>query len=309
MMPDSPQVRVLDEARGQNFVMLHGDCIEVARQLPDACLDHAIYSPPFSNLYCYSDSPRDMGNSSDDFQFLWHYRLLVREMYRLMRPGRLVAVHLKDLVNYKGRDGMAGLRDLSGAVIRLHKAAGFAWHSRIVIWTDPQMEARRSNPQGLLYSQLQRDSTYSRQGLPEYVLVFRRWPENEAEQALMVPVPQDKESFDLPQWREWASPVWMDINRTRVLNVEIARDDKDERHMCPLQLDVIERAVTLWSNPGDVVFSPFGGVGSEGVGSLQLGRRFLGVELKESYFKRAVQNLRAEEQGKQQALFPMRSAS
>lgn len=285
-------IEALDYAEGRDWAMYHGDCVEVARQLPDRSVDLALYSPPFGNLYTYGASPRDLGNVDDDAEFVEGYRHLVQELHRIMRPGRLCAVHCKELVNYKGRDGKAGLRDFPGDLVRVHQQAGFAYHSRITIWKDPVVEMQRTKAHGLLYKQLRTDSTFSRQGMAEYVLVFRRWAESEEEEAEVVPVSHTKDGFPLAQWQRWASPVWDDIQQTRVLNVEQAREDRDEKHICPLQLDVIERACVLWSNRGEVVFSPFAGIGSEGVGALRFGRRFVGVELKESYFRTAVENLR-----------------
>lgn len=286
-------VTALDFASGQDWTLFHGDCVEITRQLPSRSVDLGLYSPPFGNLYTYSDSPRDMGNVEDDAQFGEHYEYLVEELYRIMRPGRCVAVHCKELVNYKGRDGKAGLRDFPGDLVRLHQRVGFAYHSRITIWKDPVVEMQRTKAHGLLYKQLRTDSTFSRQGMAEYVLVFRRWPETDAEAEAIVPVGHTREGFPLQQWQQWASPVWNDIRQTHVLNVEQAREDRDEKHMCPLQLDVVERACVLWSNAGEVVFSPFAGIGSEGVGALKLGRKFVGVELKASYFKLGAENLRA----------------
>ena len=278
----------LDEAHGENWQIFHGDCVPVVSQLGDATVGFSVYSPPFANLYTYSDSLHDMGNCADDVEFFSQYAFLLRELYRVLKPGRLCAVHCKDLVNYKSRDGMAGLRDFPGDIIRAHIDVGFAYHSRVTVWKCPVTEMQRTKAHGLLYKQLRKDSTFSRQGVAEYVLIFRKWA---AEGDEVEPVGHTPASFPLNRWQEWASPVWMDIDQTDVLNVQKAREDKDEKHMCPLQLDLIERAVTLWSNPGDVVLSPFAGVGSEGVVSLQLGRRFVGVELKESYWKDAVVNL------------------
>jgi DNA modification methylase len=285
-------VSCINAAFGTDWALYQGDCVEVLAQLPERSIDFALYSPPFANLYVYSDSERDMGNCADDAEFLAHYEYCVREVYRLLRPGRVVAVHCKDLVNYKGRDGMAGLRDFPGDLIRLHQACGFAYHSRVTVWKCPVTEMQRTKAHGLLYKQLRKDSTFSRQGLAEYVLVFRKWAHTEADESEVSPVTHTEESFPLDRWQEWASPVWMDIDQTNVLNVEQARDDEDEKHMCPLQLDLIERSLTLWSNPGDVVLSPFAGIASEGVGALRISRKFVGVELKESYFKTAESNLR-----------------
>lgn len=296
-------LEALDYAQGQDWALYNGDCVEIARQMPDRSVDLALYSPPFSSVYTNSDHERDMGNVETDEAFIEGYRHLVAELHRIMRPGRCVAVHCKDLVNYKGSHGKAGLRDFPGDLIRVHQEAGFAFHSRVTIWKDPVIEQQRTKAHGLLYCQLRRDSTFSRQGLAEYLLVFRRWPESEEEEEGVVPVTHTKDGFPLRQWQEWASPVWMDIRQTNVLNVELARADKDEKHMCPLQLDVIERACVLWSNKGETVFSPFAGIGSEGVGSLRLGRKFVGVELKPEYFRHAVENLRAEGQQVSMPLF------
>lgn len=284
-------MNVLGQAQADDWVLYHGDCAEVVRGLPDLSVDFSVYSPPFSSLYCYSDSERDMGNAADDAEFLQHYAFLVRELHRVLRPGRLVAVHCKDLVNYKGRDGMAGLRDFPGDLIRVHTAAGFAYHSRVTIWRCPVQEMTKTKAHGLLYKQLRTDSTFSRQGLAEYILVFRRWPASEVEAALVRPVSHTQESFPLPQWQQWASPVWMDVNHTDTLNVAAARDDRDEKHMCALPLPIVERCLGLWSNPGDVVLSPYAGIGSEGYQALKMGRRFVGVELKDSYFEHAQMNL------------------
>lgn len=284
------KISALDHACGDDWQLFQGDCVEVVRQLPPASVDLAVYSPPFSNLYCYGDSERDMGNSLDDAQFFAHYRFLVDELLRVLRPGRVAAIHCKDLVNYKGRDGKAGLRDFPGDLIRVHQAAGFAYHSKVTIWKCPVTEMTRTKAHGLLYKQLRADSTFSRQGLAEYVVVVRKWT-GAAEDALVQPVTHTPESFPLAQWQQWASPVWMDIDDMDVLNVRQARDSKDEKHMCPLALPIIERCVGLWSNPGDVVLSPFAGIGSEGWQALKMKRRFIGVELKDTYFAHARRNL------------------
>lgn len=288
-------INCLDSRHGTDWTLYRGDCVDVVRQMPDCSVDFSVYSPPFANLYTYSDSERDMGNCEDDAEFLEHYAFLVRELYRCLRPGRLVAVHCKDLVNYKSSAGMAGLRDFPGDLIRVHQAAGFSYHSRVTIWKCPVTEQQRTKAHGLLYKQLRKDSTFSRQGLAEYVLVFRKWARDDSDedQALVERVGHTFDSFPLERWQEWASPVWMDIDQTDVLNTEAAREDRDSKHMCPLQLDLIERCLTLWSNPGNVVLSPFAGVGSEGHVSLRLGRKFVGVELKESYFLEAARNLSA----------------
>lgn len=278
--------QIIDEKHGENWAVYNADCVSFTQSMPENSIDFSIYSPPFANLYIYSDSVADMGNCADDDEFFEQYAFLVRELYRILRPGRCVSVHCKNLVNYKGRDGMAGMRDFRGDIIRCHTAAGFAYHSEVTIWKDPVIEMQRTKAHGLLYKQLRTDSTFSRQGMAEYILTFRKWA-GESDECLVKPVTHTKTDFELDQWQQWASPVWMDIRQTHVLNVKAARDPSDEKHICPLQLDVIERCLVLWSNPGDVVFSPFTGIGSEGVMSIRRGRKFIGTELKPSYWKQA----------------------
>ena len=271
---------------GTTWELYLGDCVEVIKEIADDSVGLSVFSPPFSGLYIYSDNLRDMGNTQDDAEFFEHFSYMLPDLYRVTMPGRIAAVHCKQLVNYRGRDGTAGLRDFRGDIIRAMQAAGFVYHSEVTIWTDPVHEMQRTKSHGLLYKQLRKDSTYSRQGLPEYLTIFRKWAGEDAS-----PVTHTYDEFPLDQWQEWASPVWMDIRRTDVLNAKIARDDRDEKHICPLQLSVIERAVRLWTNPGDLVFSPFAGIGSEGHEAVRLGRRFVGIELKESYWKTACKNL------------------
>jgi hypothetical protein len=226
---EEKRVNVIDFAQGDDWVLYQGDCAEVIRALPAESVGLSVFSPPFSNLYCYSDSDRDMGNSVDDAQFLAHYGFLAAELLRVTMPGRLCAVHCKDLVDYAGSSGRAGLRDFPGDLIRVHEAAGWKYHSRVTVWKCPVREMQRTKAHGLLYKQLRRDSTFSRQGLAEYVLVFRRWA---AEGDEVEPVEHTEDTFPLARWQEWASPVWMDIQQTNVLNVELAREDGDEKHMC-----------------------------------------------------------------------------
>lgn len=295
-------VQCLDSASGNGWTLYRGDCVEVVRQLPDRSVDLSLFSPPFAQVYTYSDSQRDMGNVDDEAGFVEGYRFLARELYRVTRPGRLAVVHCKQTIRYQGSHGRAGWHDFRGDLIRVHEDEGWQYASEFVLWTDPVVEQRKTNNRRLLYKQLRTDSTFSGAGMPEYLLVFRRWatPEEESEVA---PVEHTHESFPLDQWQRWASPVWYDVDHTDTLNVQAARDDRDERHMCPLSLDVIRRALTLYSRPGDVVLSPFAGVGSEGVGSLKLGRRFVGVELKDSYFAQATINLTEASRTDQVSLF------
>jgi len=285
----------LDSAHGENWTLYNGDCVEVVRQLPDKSVDLQVFSPPFANIYMYSDSARDMGNSEDEDDFLEHYRYLAPELYRTLRPGRLCAVHCKDIIRYKGAHGRAGMYDLPGEIVQVMEEAGFQYHCRVTVWKSPVEEQRKTKNHGLLYKQLRKDSSFSRVGMPEYVLLFRRWADEETEALDVRPVGHTKESFPLDQWQEWASPVWMDVNHMDVLNVKAARDDRDERHVCPLSLDLIRRCCALWSNEGDTVLSPFAGVGSEGYASIPLGRKFLGVELKPTYWSTAVKNLKSAE--------------
>lgn len=281
-------MKVLNEHHGDGFAAYHADCVEGVSGLPANSVGFSIYSPPFSHLFVYSDSERDMGNAASDEEFLEHYGFLLRQMIRVHKPGRLTAVHCTDMPRTKSTHGRGGLWDMPGEIIRAHEAAGWQYHSRVTIWKDPVVEMQRTKAHGLLYKTLCKDSARSRQGLPDYLLVFRKVPDDEK---TVDPVAQDRALFPVSQWQEWASPVWMDINQTNVLNARSAREDKDEKHLCPLQLDLIERAIRLWSNNGDVVLSPFMGIGSEGYQALKCGRKFIGFELKESYWRQAVANL------------------
>lgn len=287
------EVRCLNEQHGKTYSAYNGDCVDIVRQLPDNSIGHAVYSPPFSGLYIYNDSTADMGNSADDAEFFDHYKFLVRELYRVMIPGRIVAVHCKDLVYYKTQRGTAGLRDFPGDLIRCHTEAGFDFHSRVTIWRCPVREMTKTKAHGLLYKQIRADSSFSRQGLPEYFVVFRKWAKEGDE---IQPITHTHEEFPLPQWQEYASPVWMKTRETDVLNAQASKSPNDEKHICPMPLDLVERCVTLWSNPGDIVLSPFMGIGSEGVSALKLRRKFIGTELKESYWRQACRYLDAQDQ-------------
>ncbi len=278
-------IRCLNENHGDRWAAYQGDCVDVVRQLPDNSIDFSVYSPPFASLFVYSDSECDMGNSASDEEFFDHYAYLIAEKFRVTKPGRLTAVHCSDLPMTKWRDGHVGIKDFSGHIIRFHQEAGWIFHSRRTIWRCPVVEMTRTKHVGLLYKQIQNDSAKSRGGMPDYLMTFVKPGDNAS------PIKHTPADFPLDQWQEWASPVWMSVQQTNVLNVKGARSEHDERHLCPLQLDVIERALVLWSNPDDVVLSPFMGIGSEGYQALKLGRRFLGVELKESYWRQACENL------------------
>lgn len=286
---DARSVTVLDAEHGASWSAYNADCVDFASQMPSESIGFSVYSPPFANLYVYSESPCDMGNCADDDEFMEQYTFLVSEMFRVTKPGRISCVHCIDLPSFKWKHGEVGLRDFPGAIIKAHQDAGFVYHSRITIWKDPVTEMQRTKSIGLLYKQLKKDSTMSRQGLPDYVLVFRKPGDNPD------PVEKTPENFPVDRWQQWASPVWMDVRQSNTLNVKQARESGDEKHICPLQLDVIERCLVLWSNPGDTVFSPFMGIGSEGVMSVKLGRKFIGTELKPSYFKQAAGYLRQAE--------------
>lgn len=279
----------LNQQTGDNHVIYHGDCVEVVAGLPSDSIDYSIFSPPFASLYTYSDDPRDMGNSKDYGEFEQHFRYLVKDMHRAMKPGRLVSVHCMNLPTSKARDGVIGIRDFRGDIIRWFEHEGFIYHSEVVIWKDPVTAMQRTKALGLLYKQLRKDSAMSRQGIPDYLVTFRKLGENPE------PVTKTHDGFPVDRWQRYASPVWMDIDPTRTLQYTSARDHDDERHIAPLQLDVIERGIELWTNPGDVVLSPFAGIGSEGWTAVRMGRRFIGVELKGSYYEVAAANLRQAE--------------
>lgn len=289
--PIGYKVKCLDSESENNWQAINGDCVDVISQLPKNSIDFSVYSPPFSSLFVYSDSVADMGNSTDS-EFAEHYAYMIKEKFRITKPGRLTAVHCSDLPMTKWKDGAVGIKDFSGQIIRLHEEAGWILHGRRTIWKSPVTEMARTKHVGLLYKQLRSDSSKSRGGMPDYLLTFIKPGENEDK------IRHTPDEFPLKQWQEWASPVWMSINQSNVLNVRIAREQSDERHLAPLQLDVIERAIIMWSNPGNVVLSPFMGIGSEGVTAIKLRRKFFGVELKKSYWKTAVKYLR-EEQDKQ----------
>ena len=270
---------------GDGWTLHLSDCVEVAQEIPTDSLHYSIYSPPFSSLYTYSNSDRDMGNCKNDDTFMEHYRFLVREMYRAMMPGRLVSFHCMNLPTSKTHHGYIGIRDFRGDLIRLHEAEGFIYHSEVCIWKDPVTAMQRTKSIGLLYKQLRKDSTVSRQGIADYLVTMQKPGENPER------VTKTHDSFPVEKWQNYASPVWMDINPSDTLQFRSAREHNDERHIAPLQLQVIERGIELWSNPGDTVFSPFTGIGSEGYVAVKMGRKFLGAELKRSYYEQACRNL------------------
>jgi DNA modification methylase len=282
--------------QGDSWAVYLADCIEVMNGLPDGIIDLAIFSPPFSDLFVYSDSERDMGNCGSHEEFMEHYAYFTEALYRVLKPGRIACVHCSDLPARKSKDGFIGLHDFGGDLVRAHQAAGWVYHARCTIWKDPVIEMQRTKALGLLYKQLKKDSTRSRVGMPDYMLFFRKDQENPD------PVSHDPEDLPVGMWQELASPVWMQVNQTKVLNGRMAKGQEDERHICPLQLDVIERCLTLYSNPGDLVLDPFNGIGSTGYQAVKMGRRYIGVELKPEYARQAARFLEQAE-GQSKSLF------
>lgn len=262
-----------------------GDCVEETAQMENESIDFSIYSPPFSSLYTYSASPRDMGNTVSDDEFFEHYRFLVREIFRITKPGRLTAFHCMLLPSTKAFHGEIGLRDFRGELIRIHMEEGWIYHSEHCIWKDPVVAMQRTKALGLLWKTIKKDSSMSRAGIADYLVSCRKPGKNPE------PISHTAEQFPVKEWQKIASPIWMDINQSDTLQHKSAREDDDERHICPLQLEVIRRALKLYSNPGDLVLSPFAGIGSEGFVSIEQGRRFVGVELKKSYYEQACANL------------------
>ena len=326
-------MKVINQESGANWQLYQGDCVEVTRGLPDESVGFSVFSPPFASLYTYSNSERDMGNCKDDSQFMIHFKFLVAELFRVTKPGRLCSFHCMDLPTSKQHHGVIGLRDFRGELIRAFVDAGWILHSQVTIWKDPVTAMQRTKALGLLHKQIVKDSCMSRQGVPDYLVTMRKPGENKervegafdkfvgdmsedefllwAKRKYIESQNQGSMTFEtflsVQIWQKYASPVWMDIDPGDTLQRESAREQKDERHICPLQLQVIDRALTLWSNAGDVVLSPFAGIGSEGFQSIKMGRKFIGVELKESYFRQAALNLKSAERF-QKELLPLADA-
>jgi len=289
---------VTDDARGGKWELKMGDCVERVREIESDSVGYTIFSPPFASLYTYTNSDRDMGNCKSDDEFAEHFGYLVPELYRVTMPGRLVSFHCMNLPTTKERDGFIGIRDFRGELIRAFERAGFIFHSEVCIWKDPVTAMQRTKALGLLNKQKNKDSSMSRQGIPDYLVTMRKPGDNPK------PIEHDNDHFPIPMWQRYASPVWMDVNPSRTLQYKSARENEDERHICPLQLDVIERGIDLWSAPDDLVLSPFAGIGSEGYVAVKKGRRFVGVELKPSYFNLARKNLAdAEREASELTLF------
>lgn len=312
-------MQVINQYKGNGFMLYNGDSCEVLKGLPDNSIHFEIYSPPFANLYTYSNSERDLGNCRNDEEFFTQFEFIVKELYRVLKPGRLMSVHCMDIPAMKERDGYIGLKDLPGELIRLFEKVGFIYHSKAVIWKDPLIEATRTKALGLMHKQVCKDSSMCRNGLPDYLVTMRKPGRNQelikhpcgftdfiGENEPMAPkrepeLRDSKKHRDISMamvdpvyshqvWRKYASPIWMDIDQSMTLNRSGAREEKDERHICPLQLQVIERAIELYTNPTDIVLTPFLGIGSEIHEALKMKRRGIGIELKESYFNQAVEN-------------------
>jgi hypothetical protein len=356
-------IKVLDQSEGHNWKSYHGDCVEVVQALPDNSIHYSISSFPFSSLYTYSASDRDMGNCKDDAEFYEHFQFLIKHLYRAMMPGRCLSFHCMNLPTSKARDGYIGIKDFRGQLIRMFcggeaedlyfsvrhlrrrsleavvngdnkraqrmedsacaieeelrsfpETSNFIYHSEVCIWKDPVTAMQRTKAIGLLHKQVKKDSCISRQGIADYLVTVRKPGENpepvsgmfedfSGENGPSGAVP-GTERFSIEVWQRYASPVWMDINPSNTLQFKSAREESDERHICPLQLQVIDRGIDLWSNPGDIVFTPFMGIGSECHEAIKMGRRAVGVELKESYYRQAVENLkRAESEMSSLSLF------
>lgn len=330
----SQPIKIIEQVITDRYAIYQGDCVEVAKGLPDNSLHFSIFSPPFSSLYSYTDSLRDMSNVRTDAEFFKGFGFLIDELFRCMMPGRIVAFHCMNLPSTKQHNGFIGIRDFRGALIRAFQERGFIYHSEVVIWKDPVTAMQRTKAIGLLHKQVTKDSCISRQAIPDYLVAMRKPGDNvepvagefdryigadgTGPRSADTPceicggtgffISDDSDDFgekyrcgcqsvgaatrfSIEVWQRYASPVWMDINPSDTLQKESAREDEDSRHICPLQLTVIRRTVELWTNPGDVVFSPFAGIGSEGYVSVQEGRRFIGAELKDTYYRQAVQNL------------------
>lgn len=285
-------MKVIDQYSTDRYAIYNGDTTEIITMIPDESIGLSVFSPPFSSLYTYSNSDRDLGNSRNDEEFFTHFEFIVRELFRVLMSGRVVAIHCMQIPAMKERDGYIGLKDFRGELIRLFQKCGFIYHGEVTIWKDPVVEMQRTKALGLLHKQIKKDSARTRMGLPDYIVFMRKDGDNEepvkhTDNDFPVDLWQDYAS---PVWREYASPVWWDIQQSNTLNRMFA-DEESERHICPLQLDVIERCLKLYSNEGDTVFTPFMGVGSEVYQSVLLDRKAIGIELKREYFLQAKKNL------------------
>lgn len=274
----------IDSYITDNFALYNGDSCEILQDIPTDSIDYQIYSPPFASLYTFSNSERDLGNCKSNEEFFNHFEFIARELYRCLKPGRLMSVHCMNMPTSKERDGYIGLRDFRGDLIRLFQKCGFIYHSEVCIWKDPVVAMQRTKALGLLHKQIKKDSSLSRQGIPDYLVTMRKPGDNPE------PITHTNESFPVSIWQKYASPIWTDIKPSDTLQARSCRDEKDEKHICLLQLTVIRRGINLWTNPGDTVLTPFLGIGSEAYVALETGRKAVGIELKSSWYQQAVNN-------------------
>ena len=287
-------MKAIDQFTTERYTLINGDTTEIITTLPDNSIGMSIFSPPFSSLYTYSNSDRDLGNSRSDEEFFTHFEFIVKELHRIMMDGRIVAIHCMNLPTSKERDGYIGIKDFRGDLIRLFQSVGFIYHAETCIWKNPVTAMQRTKALGLLHKQIKKDSCLSRMGIPDYVVFMRKGGENPER------VTHTNDDFPVGLWQDYASPiwdelnspVWWDINQSNTLN-RVFSDEESERHICPLQLDVIDRCLRMYSNEGDVIFTPFMGVGSEVYESVKMNRKAIGIELKREYYLQAVSNMQA----------------
>lgn len=290
-------INVKSQEIGKDYALYCGDSCEILQGIPGNSIHYSIFSPPFASLYVYSNSDRDLGNCRSDGEFDEHFRFIVEQLYRVIMPGRLVSFHCMNLPTSKERDGFIGIRDFRGQLIKLFQDCGFIFHSEVCIWKDPVTAMQRTKALGLLHKQLKKDSCMSRQGIPDYLVTMRK-PGNNPER-----VTHTDESFPVRVWQQYASPIWTDINPSDTLQYKSARENEDERHICPLQLTVIRRGIELWTNKNDIILTPFMGIGSEAYMAVKMNRRAVGIELKDSYYRQAVLNVKEATKERQQDLF------
>ncbi len=312
-------VNVLAQEQGEGWALYNSDCVEMMRGLPESSIHYSIFSPPFTSLYTFSDDPRDVSNNSDDRVFWEHYRWVIEGVYRVLKPGRLISIHVMDLPSSITRDGFIAMKDFPGLNIRLCQDVGFRYHSRVTIFKDPVVGMQRTKALGLLHKQVVKDSAMSRMGIADYIITFRKPGENDEPIAGVLDTYYGDDQTDAEMsaearagwdrsggrtweqhksisiWQKVASPVWHDIVQNDTLSFRMAREEHDERHISPLQLTPVRRCIQLWTNPGDIVLSPFAGIGTAGYVAIEMGRRFVGAELKASYYRQAVANLRTAE--------------
>ena len=296
-MVENGELMVKDKTFGKNYALYCGDSAEVMKGIPSDSIHYIIYSPPFQSLYTYSNSDRDLGNCRTPNEFYEQFSYIGKELYRTLMPGRLMSFHCMNLPTSKERDGFIGIRDFRGELIKFFQDMGFIYHSEVCIWKDPVTAMQRTKALGLLHKQLKKDSCMSRQGIPDYLVTMRKPGDNPER------VTHTNETFPVKKWQYYASPIWTDINPSDTLQYASARENEDERHICPLQLTVIQRGIELWSNPGDTILTPFMGIGSEAYMAVKMGRKAVGIELKDSYYRQAVKNVKSVAEGTQATLF------